>query len=187
MGLSVGTLGWPVSFYFSSAVGIVVLFIWMWTVSDRPDLHKRITEKEKMYIETSIEMLVNKDTASWYRSWTIVDYYWPFLLLFQKEIPLWTIIKSRPVWALIVLNFGASFTNYFQMNSLPTYYNEVLGYSVQQIATIYSISSLIRFCTGLSFSYLGDVLMAGNYCGVTTQRKYFCIFCMMDNYFLSAF
>lgn len=82
------------------------------------------------------------------------------------------------MWALIILNFGANFTNYFQMNSLPTYYNEVLGYTVQQIAFIYAISSLIRFCTGLSFSYLGDILMSGGYLGITTQRKYFCIFCM---------
>lgn len=81
------------------------------------------------------------------------------------------------MWALVVLNFGANFTSYFQMNSMPTYYNEILAYPVQEIAEIFAISNLIRFGTGLSFSYFGDVLLNMDVMGVTTQRKYFCIFC----------
>lgn len=81
------------------------------------------------------------------------------------------------MWALVLLNFSASFVNNFQLNSLPTYYNEVLGFPIPEIATIFAVSALIRFGTGLSFSYLGDVLVKKDLMGLTTQRKFFCIFC----------
>lgn len=85
------------------------------------------------------------------------------------------------MWALIFLNFSASFTSNFQMSSLPTYYNEVLGFPVSEIATILAVSSLIRFGTGLSFSYLGDSLVKRDMMGLTTQRKFFCLFCRSPN------
>lgn len=94
---------------------------------------------------------------------------------------MWTILKSGPVWALILLNFSVNFTNNFQLSSLPTYYDEILGFSVHTIAVIFAVSSLIRFGTGLSFSYLGDVFVKKDVMGLTTQRKFFCIFCTNFN------
>lgn len=67
------------------------------------------------------------------------------------------------------------------MNSLPTYYKEVLGFAVHQMATILAVSSLVRLGTGLGFSYLGDFLLNKDYMGLTTQRKFFCLFCKCCN------
>ena len=81
------------------------------------------------------------------------------------------------MWALILLNFGVSFAQSFQLNSLPTYYNDILGFPVAETAMIFAGSSLIRLVTGPSFSFLGDYLIKRDKMGQTTQRKYFCIFC----------
>lgn len=96
---------------------------------------------------------------------------------FQKRIPHSKIMTSGPVWALIVLNFGSSFASYFSMNALPSYYTDILSFSVDQVGDILAISSLIRLGTGLSFSYLGDLLLAKDMMSVTTQRKFFSLFC----------
>lgn len=177
-GVSVHHLGWSSSFYFTAVIGGLVWFYWVCIVADRPDLQRHTTDKEKVYIESAIGSLVNRDSViNWVKTekHDLIKYYsYPPP---QKQIPHWTILKSGPVWALILLNFGASFTNNFQLNSLPTYYNEVLGFPVPEIATIFAISSLIRFGTGLSFSYLGDVLIKRDCMGFTTQRKFFCVFC----------
>lgn len=76
-----------------------------------------------------------------------------------------------------MLNLGASFASYFSMNALPSFYTDILSFSVDQVGDILAISSLIRLATGLSFSYLGDLLLARDLMGVTTQRKFFAIFC----------
>lgn len=42
--------GWPSVFYVFGALGIVWSLVWFLLVSDRPDIHPRISQEEKQYI-----------------------------------------------------------------------------------------------------------------------------------------
>lgn len=61
VGVTVPYLGWASSFYFSALLGCLVWLSWVIVVTDRPDLSSRISEKEKIYVETAIGSLVNKE------------------------------------------------------------------------------------------------------------------------------
>lgn len=62
-GLTGHNLGWSSSFYCTAVIGALVWLYWMWIVTDRPDLHIRVTDKEKAHIESAIGTLVNRETV----------------------------------------------------------------------------------------------------------------------------
>lgn len=62
-GVSVHHLGWSSSFYCTAVIGGLVWFYWVCIVADRPDLQRHTTDKEKVYIESAIGSLVNRDSV----------------------------------------------------------------------------------------------------------------------------
>lgn len=174
--VSATDLHWSISFYCTALIGVIVWLYFIWTVTDRPDLHSRIADKEKIYIESSLGYSVNREKVR-VRLCGEWDSQFSILFVFQKSIPYYKILKSGPVWALIVLNCGANFLQLFQMNSFPKYYHEVLGFLLPQVATILVSSWMIRFFSGIFFSCLGDYLAKKELMGIYAQRKFFCLFC----------
>lgn len=59
--VTITTVGWSYSYYCGSLVGGLIWLYWVWMVRDRPELHNRMTEKEKAYIESAIGSSVDKD------------------------------------------------------------------------------------------------------------------------------
>ncbi|XP_056147989.1 sialin [Lampris incognitus] len=104
-------LNWTFVFYVFGAVGLVWFALWVSFVSDSPSSHPRITERERHYITASL-----KNELS-----TSVGY-----------IPWGSIVTSRPLWAIIVAHFSYNWTFYTLLTLLPTYMNDILGFSIQQ-------------------------------------------------------
>lgn len=50
------------------------------------------------------------------------------------HIPWRSIITSRPLWAIVVAHFSYNWTFYTLLTLLPTYMNDVLGFSIQQVS-----------------------------------------------------
>uniref|UniRef100_A0A8C6L641 Sialin n=1 Tax=Nothobranchius furzeri TaxID=105023 RepID=A0A8C6L641_NOTFU len=104
-------LDWTYIFYIFGAVGLVWFVLWAFLVFDSPNTHPRISELERLYINTSL-----KDelcTSSGYIPWR-------------------AIVTSKPLLAIIVAHFSYNWTFYTLLTLLPTYMNDVLGFSIQQ-------------------------------------------------------
>lgn len=52
----------------------------------------------------------------------------------MDHIPWRSIITSRPLWAIVVAHFSYNWTFYTLLTLLPTYMNDVLGFSIQQVS-----------------------------------------------------
>lgn len=48
-------------------------------------------------------------------------------------IPWRAIVTSRPLWAIVVAHFSYNWTFYTLLTLLPTYMNDILGFSIQQV------------------------------------------------------
>lgn len=59
------TIGWPSSYYCAAVIGGLAWLYFLAMVTDRPDLHNRVTDKEKAYIDAAIGCSVNKDVVNW--------------------------------------------------------------------------------------------------------------------------
>ncbi|KAM7408379.1 hypothetical protein PAMA_002209 [Pampus argenteus] len=104
-------LDWTYVFYVFGAVGLVWFFLWAFLAFNSPNTHPRISERERLYINNSLKNELS--TSATYIPWR-------------------AIITSRPLWAIVVAHFSYNWTFYTLLTLLPTYMNNILGFSIQQ-------------------------------------------------------
>ncbi|XP_058517373.1 sialin isoform X2 [Ochotona princeps] len=103
-------MNWTYVFYFFGIVGIFWFILWIWIVSDTPETHKTISHYEKEYILSSLKNQLST----------------------QKSVPWIPILKSLPLWAIVVAHFSYNWTFYTLLTLLPTYMKEILRFNVQE-------------------------------------------------------
>ncbi|XP_034041292.1 sialin isoform X2 [Thalassophryne amazonica] len=104
-------LSWPYVFYLFGAVGVLWFFLWACLIYDTPNSHPRISEQERVYINTSLK---NELSSS------------------DGHVPWRAIATSMPLWAIVAAHFSYNWTFYTLLTLLPTYMNEILGFSIKQ-------------------------------------------------------
>ncbi|XP_005654460.1 sialin isoform X2 [Sus scrofa] len=103
-------LNWTYVFYLFGLVGIIWFILWTWLVSDTPDTHRTISPYEKEYILSSLRNQLSS----------------------QKSVPWIPMLKSLPLWAIVVAHFSYNWTFYTLLTLLPTYMKEVLRFNIQE-------------------------------------------------------
>lgn len=59
-GLIADSLGWEAVFYIQGCLSVIVVAAWLYVVYDSPELHPRISAKEREYIKSSTFTPANK-------------------------------------------------------------------------------------------------------------------------------
>ncbi|KAG8444899.1 hypothetical protein GDO86_009887 [Hymenochirus boettgeri] len=103
-------MDWAYVFYIFGTLGVLWFIMWVFLVSDSPQTHRSITDSEKEYILSSLQNQLSK----------------------QKSVPWCAMLKSLPLWAIIVAHFSYNWTFYTLLTLLPTYMNEILRFNVQE-------------------------------------------------------
>uniref|UniRef100_A0A8C2YQL3 Sialin n=2 Tax=Chinchilla lanigera TaxID=34839 RepID=A0A8C2YQL3_CHILA len=103
-------MNWTYVFYFFGILGIFWFILWTWKVSDTPEMHKTISSYERDYIASSLKSQLSS----------------------QKSVPWIPILKSLPLWAIVVAHFSYNWTFYTLLTLLPTYMKEILRFDVQE-------------------------------------------------------
>ncbi|XP_077018356.1 sialin isoform X2 [Tamandua tetradactyla] len=103
-------MNWTYVFYLFGLVGIFWFILWIWLVGDTPEIHKTISHSEKEYILSSLQNQLSS----------------------QKSVPWKPILKSLPLWAIVVAHFSYNWTFYTLLTLLPTYMKEILRFNVQE-------------------------------------------------------
>ncbi|KAK1338249.1 hypothetical protein QTO34_001364 [Cnephaeus nilssonii] len=103
-------MNWTYVFYFFGIVGIIWFVLWIWLVSNTPETHTTISHQEKEYIISSLKNQLSS----------------------QKSVPWKSMLKSLPLWAIVVAHFSYNWTFYTLLTLLPTYMKEILRFNVQE-------------------------------------------------------
>ncbi|XP_060061373.1 sialin isoform X3 [Erinaceus europaeus] len=98
------------SISYAGIVGIIWYILWIWLVSETPESHKKISQYEKEYILSSLRNQLSS----------------------QKSVPWIPMVKSLPLWAIVVAHFSYNWTFYTLLTLLPTYMKEILRFNVQE-------------------------------------------------------
>ncbi|KAM9804095.1 sialin [Neosynchiropus ocellatus] len=104
-------LDWTYVFYIFGALGLLWFVLWTVFAFDTPNSHPRISERERLYITTSLKNELSTSSG---------------------DIPWRSIATSVPLWAIVVAHFSYNWTFYTLLTLLPTYMNDILGFSIQQ-------------------------------------------------------
>ncbi|XP_038051386.1 sialin-like [Patiria miniata] len=142
--------GWPSVFYIFGSVGVVWFVMWMIFVHDKPSKHPRISEKERVYIETSIGHKQKNSSVPWAN-----------------------ILSSPRVWAIVVAHFCNNWGFYTLLTNLPTYLKVVLGFDLSQSGFLAAVPYLVFWCIAITGGQIADFLRMSGTLTTTTTRKVF--------------
>ncbi|XP_075718149.1 sialin [Rhinoderma darwinii] len=103
-------MDWIYVFYIFGALGVVWFIMWLFLVSDTPQTHRTISDPEREYILSALKHELSRDT----------------------DVPVCAMLKSLPLWAIIVAHFSYNWTFYTLLTLLPTYMKDILRFNAQE-------------------------------------------------------
>ncbi|KAM6922920.1 sialin [Lycodopsis pacificus] len=151
-------LDWTYVFYIFGAVGLVWFVFWSFLVFDSPNTHPRISEQERLYITGSLKSELSTSAG---------------------HIPWRAIVCSRPLWAIVVAHFSYNWTFYTLLTLLPTYMNDVLGFSIQQNGLLSALPYVGCAVFAVVSGQLADYLRETCLYRTVTVRKCFSVVGML--------
>ncbi|XP_064637291.1 sialin-like isoform X3 [Lineus longissimus] len=135
-------------------------------VSNEPNTHPRISIEEKTFINTAL-LRTGKET--------------------RRSLPWKAVIRSMPVWALIVGTSFAYFQFYTLFTSLPTYFEEILLFDINENGYLSALPSVVSGIVSLFAGYTADLLREHHVLStVAVRRIYSAIGMLVPSGFLLA-
>ncbi|XP_064637290.1 sialin-like isoform X2 [Lineus longissimus] len=158
--------GWPSVFYLFGGLACVWYIFWLFLVFSEPNTHPRISIEEKTFINTAL-LRTGKET--------------------RRSLPWKAVIRSMPVWALIVGTSFAYFQFYTLFTSLPTYFEEILLFDINENGYLSALPSVVSGIVSLFAGYTADLLREHHVLStVAVRRIYSAIGMLVPSGFLLA-
>ncbi|KAI0988423.1 hypothetical protein GJ496_007139 [Pomphorhynchus laevis] len=151
-GILTERISWQLPFYVYGVLGIGWAYIWFRYAAERPATCPYITAKERMYIENNVGQSSSLAQKLWLK-------------------PPWTkILKSLPVWAIMVANFCRSFSFYLLIIAQAFYFKEALGFRVGSHGFLAALPHIAMTCVVPVAGQIADYLRS-HYFSTTVVRK----------------
>ncbi|CAB3362205.1 Hypothetical predicted protein [Cloeon dipterum] len=147
-GVLIDSFGWESAFYVPGLMCLLWCVWWWFCAFDSPAKHPRICKKELAYLEQNVVISKRK-----------------------LKLPLKSILKSVPFWALVVANVGTIWAFMTIITYGPTYLKTVHGLSIRENGLLSGLPNLSRFIGSLFFSWVIDSMITSKKISITFARK----------------
>ncbi|CAG9857292.1 unnamed protein product [Phyllotreta striolata] len=147
--------GWDWGFYSISIQLVAFCAIFWFVAADSPDDHKFISEAEVAFIKEAQAGSVTKK---------------------KHRAPYAQILKNGPFWVLLLLHSCNLWGLYVQLQSVPKFMNEVVGFNMRDSGFLVALPHLSRLVFSFLYGYIGDWLNNKKVLSRKAVRKTFCVF-----------
>ncbi|KAK3787981.1 hypothetical protein RRG08_042269 [Elysia crispata] len=144
--------GWGSIFYLAGIGNMLWVVAWFWLVADSPDQHPHISERERIYITTSIGKGVVKKV---------------------RRVPWLSMATSGPLWAVIISHMTNNYLNYTLITSLPTFMKESLDFDVKENGALSSLPYVCQFVGAIVVGQIADRIREKQLLSTKNVRKLF--------------
>ncbi|XP_031522836.1 probable small intestine urate exporter isoform X4 [Papio anubis] len=151
-GLLCQTIGWPYVFYIFGGIGCACCLLWFPLIYDDPVNHPFISAGEKRYIVCS---LAQQDCSP---GWSL---------------PIRAMIKSLPLWAILISYFCEYWLFYTIMAYTPTYISSVLQANLRDSGILSALPFVVGCICIILGGLLADFLLSRKILRLITIRKLF--------------
>jgi ACS family sodium-dependent inorganic phosphate cotransporter-like MFS transporter 5 len=127
--------GWVYIFILTAIFGFIWLPLWLWLVSDSPQTHRTISEKERNYICGHIDLgtiNIKKKSASF------------------ASVPWKKVIRSKPIIALLITQFCNLFGLFFFYTNVGKLVTEIHGVPAQYAGYVLAAGFILMPIVSLS-------------------------------------
>ncbi|XP_076451526.1 putative transporter slc-17.2 [Babylonia areolata] len=143
--------GWPFMFYVYGGLAVTWGILWLFTGSVKPEDHPFISEDEKQYI-ISTRHAMDKNQK-------------------RSSPPYRQILTSVPVWGCLIATLAQSFCVKILSSYMPMFFNTVLGFTVEQVGLISSVTFVVRLVGVLCWGQISNLLLSRTRLHTTACRK----------------
>ncbi|XP_012941515.1 sialin [Aplysia californica] len=145
--------GWPFVFYIMAAFGLLTSVMFVVLVSDSPFNNKFISKKEVSYIANTVPKMDDNDDTALIR------------------IPVKEILKSMPVWAIVVSQIGSDWLYYMLISVGPMYLKDVIKLSDFEVNLLSGLPFMATIPAIYLAGYVCDKLVVNKVLTNTQVRK----------------
>ncbi|CAI5455815.1 unnamed protein product [Caenorhabditis angaria] len=142
--------GWPMIFWFFGTLGVIWCVVWFKNVYDRPADDPKIT--------TSELALLQRDAFS----------------QTHYIVPWGQILRSKPVWAIIIAHTAQNWGFYIMLTNLPKMLKDIAGYNLEKAGIASSLPYLLMGVSIIGSGQLADFLRKERQFETLLVRKLFC-------------
>ncbi|XP_042203667.1 putative inorganic phosphate cotransporter [Homarus americanus] len=153
-GLVIESFGWDAAFYVTGALSLVSCLTWFAFMYETPGKHPRICPKELDYIQEKVKTPEGLDTP-------------------PSSIPWKEMVTSLPLWAIIVCEVGNSFGFSVYFSYIPTYMQNILGFSISENGVLSALPFLCRYLGAVVSATAADMVLDRELLSVITIRRIF--------------
>lgn len=151
-GLLCQALGWPYIFYIFGGIGCACCLLWFPLVYDDPQNHPFISTGEKRYIVSSLAQ--EECSLGW-------------------SLPIKAMVKSLPLWAIVVSYFCEYWLLSTVMAYTPTYISSVLQANLRDSGILSALPFMFGCVCIILGGLLADFLFSRKILRLVTIRKLF--------------
>uniref|UniRef100_A0A8C4PIH3 Solute carrier family 17 member 4 n=1 Tax=Equus asinus asinus TaxID=83772 RepID=A0A8C4PIH3_EQUAS len=152
------TVGWPYIFYIFGGIGCACSFLWFPLVYDDPANHPFISTGEREYIVCSLAQQSAVEQSS---------------CLLMEGILICAMIKSLPLWSILVSYFSEFWLFNIFVAYIPTYINSVLQVNLRDSGILSALPFLVGSICMILGGLLADFLLSRKILRLVTIRKLF--------------
>ncbi|XP_066265299.1 sialin-like isoform X1 [Branchiostoma lanceolatum] len=125
--------GWAVTLYITGVAGLAFCCIWCLLAFDSPDVHPRITEAEKKYIECNLERTRK-----------------------GRKIPWLKMLSSPHLWVLIYIHCTDGWGFFMMLACLPLYMDTILNFNLDTNGALSTLPYLTLMASRILSSLIID-------------------------------
>ncbi|XP_045672881.1 probable small intestine urate exporter isoform X2 [Phyllostomus hastatus] len=146
------TLGWPSIFYISGGIGCACLCLWFPLVYDDPEHHPFISARERDHI---VHSLAQQERVPY------------------RSLPIKAMMKSLPLWSILVSHFSVWWHFSIVVAYLPTYLHSVLAIDLKDSGFLSALVMAAIFVCTILGGLLADLLLSRKVLPILVIRRLF--------------
>ena len=145
--------GWESAFYVIGAITAVWFILWCIFVYDTPDMHPRISDEERKFINSELKENLSKEEV--------------------LPIPWKSILTSIPFVGLIITDFANGWGIITISMFLPTYMKNVQQVDLKKNGILSALPFPLRYLGGLILCRIADLILRKKILSTTNIRRLF--------------
>ncbi|CAH2106478.1 unnamed protein product [Euphydryas editha] len=144
---------WEHVFYLFGGFGLAWFIIWCIICYSTPNTHPFISDREKKFLNENVQALIHSEKQK------------------LDPVPWKALLRSMPLWSLIVAGIGHDWGYFTMVTDLPKYMTDVLKFNIKSAGLLSAMPYVAMWVASFFFGLLCDFCVKRKYHNITNARK----------------